>query len=274
MDGLVEVAERAGGEILRRYGDPGPVQEKGDRSPLTEADRASHALLVRELPRLLPGVPVLSEESEAREVRSRRDWRRLWIVDPLDGTKEFLKGTGEFTVNVALVDEGFPLLGVVHVPAQGRSYRASPALGAQVADVDGLRPIRSRTFPGDSPVLVASRDHSGPGVGALAAALGPAVRFTSMGSSLKFCLVAEGRADLYLRDLPTMEWDTAAAQSVLEHAGGAVYGLSRDGAGAPAGRFDGTRLRYNKDSLENPPFLAVGDPTGAWQDRIAEDPKA
>jgi len=182
---------------------------------------------------------VLSEESEEREVRGRRDWPRLWIVDSLDGMKEFLKGTGEFTVNE-----------------------------------DGLRPIRSRTFPGDSPVLVASRDHSGPGVGALAEALGPAGRFTGMGSSLKFCFVAEGHADLYLRDLPMMEWDTAAAQSVLEHAGGAVYGLSRDGAGALAGRFDGTRLRYNKDSLENPPFLAVGDPTGAWRERIAEDPKA
>ncbi|MSR22653.1 MAG: 3'(2'),5'-bisphosphate nucleotidase [Gemmatimonadetes bacterium] len=265
MDDLVRVARRAGEEILRWYGAPGAVHVKEDRTPLTEADRAAHRLLVRELPSIVPGVPVLSEESEGVERVDRLGWTRFWLVDPLDGTKEFLKGTGEFTVNVALIEDGRPVVGVVHVPATGRTYRASPALGAQMADKDGpFRPIRSRPFPPDSPVLVASRDHSGPGVEALARALGPSVQFTSLGSSLKFCVVAEGRADLYLRDLHTMEWDTAAAQCIVERAGGAVYGLISGGLSV------GVKLRYNKSTLENPPFLTVGDPSGAWRDMFGE----
>jgi 3'(2'), 5'-bisphosphate nucleotidase len=261
MDELVAIVRRAGREILRWYGDPGRVETKEDRTPLTEADRAGHRLLVRELAALVPELPVLSEESAEEEISERREWRRFWLVDPLDGTKEFLKGTGEFTVNVALVEEGRPVVGVVHAPALGRSYRASSRLGAQLSrGEEPFRPIRTRRFHREGPVMVASRDHAGPAVEELARALGPGVEFTTMGSSLKFCLVAEGRADLYPRDLPTMEWDTAAAQCVLERAGGAVYALPA--SGAPV---EGTELTYNKDTLENPPFLAVGDPRGDWR---------
>jgi 3'(2'), 5'-bisphosphate nucleotidase len=270
MAALVEVCLAAGHEILERYGSPGAVTEKEDRSPLTDADRAAHDLLVRELPTVAPGVPVLSEESPESEGAGRRSWERFWLVDPLDGTKEFLRRTGEFTVNVALVERGRPVVGVVHVPALGRTYRASPGRGAEVAEEAGgrglaaFRPIRTRPFRAEAPVLVASRDHAGPGVQALARALGPAVQFTSMGSSLKFCLVAEGKADLYLRDLPTMEWDTAAAQCVLEHAGGAVFDATP--SDLDAGTY--TPLRYNKDTLRNPPFLAAGDPRGSWRERL------
>ncbi len=262
IDDLLEIVYAAGREILQWYGNPGEVESKDNASPLTRADRAAHSLLVRELSAFTPDVPVLSEESPEEEVRDRRTWRRFWLVDPLDGTKEFLKGSGEFTVNVALVEEGRPVLGVVHVPPSGRTYRSTAERGAELGGVDDpFRSIRTRPFPSASPVLVASRDHAGPGVEALVRELDEkvegTVEFTSMGSSLKFCIVAEGKADLYLRDRPTMEWDTGAAQSVLERAGGGVYSLAA-----------GASLAYNKESLRNPPFLAVGDPSGPWRDLI------
>ncbi len=261
IDDLLAIVHGAGKEILRWYEEPVRVEIKTDNSPLTQADRAAHRHLVRELALLTPDVPVLSEESSEGEVRDRRRWSRFWLVDPLDGTKEFLKGSGEFTVNVALVEDGRPVLGVVHVPPTGRTYRATPELGAEVGGRDEpFRTIRARPFRESAPVLVASRDHAGPGVEALARELGDRsgreVEFTSMGSSLKFCILAEGGADLYLRDRPTMEWDTGAAQSVLERAGGGVYSL------------EGSVLGYNKASLKNPPFLAVGDPSGPWKDLI------
>ncbi|MEX0935959.1 MAG: 3'(2'),5'-bisphosphate nucleotidase CysQ [Gemmatimonadota bacterium] len=261
LDPLVDLTRSAGNEILRWYGNHGTVEEKEDRSPLTAADRAAHEHLLAGLADLTPGIPVLSEESPADEIAERLSWERFWLVDPLDGTKEFLKGTGEFTVNVALIEGGRPRIGVVHVPATGRTYRAAPDLGAQVTSTEGgWESIRARSFQADSPVLVASRDHAGPMVEALAAALGPGVEFTSMGSSLKFCLVAEGRADLYLRDRPTMEWDTGAAQCVVEYAGGIVVSLDEGTWGAPLG--------YNKSSLRNPGFLCIGDPEGPWEDLV------
>jgi len=266
VEALLQIVRDAGAEILRYYGAPGAVVEKEDRTPLTAADRAAHTLIVRELGRLTPDIPVLSEESEPDELEGREGWGRFWLVDPLDGTKEFLKRTGEFTVNVALIEAGVPTLGVVYVPALGVTYLGSEALGAQKSEGGGpFRSIRTRPFSTDpqaEPVLVASRDHAGPGVAALASALGERVRFTSMGSSLKFCLVAEGVADLYLRDLPTMEWDTGAAHAVLRHAGGEVYGV--EGAGQPA------PLRYNTPTLRNPHFLAVGDPSGPWRSLYQE----
>lgn len=274
IDDLVEIVTGTGEEILRWYGTDSGVTFKEDQSPLTEADRSAHHHLLRELPRLLPSLPVLSEESAAAEIADRRSWPRLWIVDPLDGTKEFLKGTGEFTVNVALVEGGRPILGVVHHPLSGRTWRASPSSGAEVADRGGeFQQIRTRRFPVEGPVCVASRDHRGPQVEALARALGPGVEFASIGSSLKFCLVAEGAADLYLRDLPTMEWDTAAAHCILEGAGGRVHRWPPEpnqGSGdlsdsSVRGIWSGETLRYNKDSLRNPGFLVVGDPDGGWQ---------
>ncbi|MEX0856289.1 MAG: 3'(2'),5'-bisphosphate nucleotidase CysQ [Gemmatimonadota bacterium] len=260
LDALTAVVWEAGQEILRHYAGSHTVVAKADGSPLTSADRAAHLLLTQELPKIL-AIPVLSEESEEIEVASRRDWPLHWLVDPLDGTKEFLSRSGEFTVNVALVGGGRPMVGVVHAPALRRSYRASPESGAEAAEgEDSFRSIRTRTFRRDRPVLVASRDHAGPGVRALAEVLGDAVSFASMGSSLKFCLVAEGRADLYLRDLPTMEWDTGAAQCVVEAAGGAVIALGGSRASHP--------LEYEKESLKNPPFLALGDPDGPWRELL------
>ncbi len=261
MESLAELVCEAGREILRWYGVPGVVEQKGDQTPLTAADRAAHVHLSDALSRLSPSIPVLSEESPPDAISGRESWGRFWLVDPLDGTKEFLKGTGEFTVNVALIEAGRPILGVVHAPALRCTYQASEEGGAEKANDDGrFWSIRTRRFDEDMPVLVGSRDHAGPAVGQLARSLGPAVEFTSMGSSLKFCLVAEGKADLYIRDRPTMEWDTGAAQCIVERAGGGVFALD-----APE---EETPLRYNKSDLRNPHFLCVGDPDGPWKDLI------
>lgn len=260
-DALVALVREAGEEILGWYGVPGEVEEKEDRTPLTAADLASHAHLINGLSRLSPSIPVLSEESPSEALVGRKSWGRFWLVDPLDGTKEFLKGTGEFTVNVALIEEGRPVVGIVHVPALGSTYRASEDWGAQKVGEDGrFQSIHSRGFEARAPVLVGSRDHAGPAVERLATLLGPGMEFTSMGSSLKFCLVAEGRADLYLRDRPTMEWDTAAAQCIVERAGGGVFALGDSLVGTP--------LQYNKLTLRNPRFVCVGDPDGPWRELI------
>jgi 3'(2'), 5'-bisphosphate nucleotidase len=258
LEDLTAIVRRAGDEILQHAPLLG-VEVKDDGSPLTIADRHAHQMLQRELGALLPGIPYLSEESDASSLGNRTSWRRYWLVDPIDGTKEFLKGTGEFTVNVALVDDGSVVAGVVHAPALDRTYRASLGNGAELCEGDEpFRPVRTRGFDARNPLLVASREHAGPGVRALAAAMGEKVEFTSMGSSLKFCLVAEGNADVYCRDLPTMEWDVAAAHCVLEQAGGYVFALAGPGLGPT--------LKYNKRSLANPPFVAVGDPSGPWRE--------
>jgi len=189
---------------------------------LTAADRVSHAHLVDGFSRLSPlntgtlrGVPL-------EALIGRRSWGRFWLVDPLDGMKEFLKGTGEFTVNVALIEEGRPVVGIVHVLALGSTHRTSEDWGAEKAGADGrFQSISSRGFDARAPVLVGSRDHAGTAVEQLSTLLGSTIEFTSMGSSLKFCLVAEGRADLYLRDRPTMEWDTRPRNVLLSGPEGA-----------------------------------------------------
>ena len=250
LDAVRTITAEAGRLILTHYGKPIPVEVKSDDSPLTQADRAAHHLLSDRLRALAPDVPVLSEESPAAEIAGREGWRRFWCVDPLDGTKEFIKGTGEFTVNVALIEDGEPVLGVVHVPVKGITYYAAKGEGA-FKQVGGAAPERIHARAADAAHLtvVASRDHAGPAVGAFVEnlkAAGSEVDLTSMGSSLKFCLVAEGAADLYPRTVPTMEWDTAAAQAVVEAAGGTLTTL------------DGERLRYNKPVLRNPSVLAAG----------------
>jgi 3'(2'), 5'-bisphosphate nucleotidase len=259
IEAVTELARLAGDEIMRRYGGKAPVDRKADGSPVTEADRAAHDVLERGLRDLAPSLGFVSEESAPETVIAGQIGGRFWLVDPLDGTKEFVQESGEFTVNVALVESGQVLLGVVHAPALDRTYRAERGSGAEMrAEGAGFESVRTRPFAAERPVLVASRSHSGPGVQALARALGPAVEFTSMGSSLKFCLVAEGKADLYLRDAPTMGWDTAAAQCVVEEAGGEVFAL----AGT---RVEGA-LRYDEADLRNPHFLCAGDPRGTWRD--------
>ncbi len=248
-----EIAAAAGARILSFYRGEGAVERKADASPLTQADMAAHELICRELRRLTPGIPVLSEESPAEEVARRQEWTDFWLVDPLDGTKEFIKQTGEFTVNLALIEEGEPILGIVHVPVQGLTYFAARGQGAyRSAGLEEPQRIRTRKADPATLAVVASRDHAGPMVRALLECL-PGAQTLSMGSSLKFCLVAEGRADLYLRDGPTMEWDTAAAQCIVEEAGGVVTDLER------------RRLRYNKPHLQNPLLVTVGDPSLGWE---------
>ena len=252
LDAVCDVAREAGRATLRFHGGPLTVERKGDDSPVTAADRAAHALIVEALRRLTPEVPVLSEEADEREWAARREWSTYWLVDPLDGTKEFIKGSGDFTVNIALISGMEPVLGVVHVPVTGVTYWGVKGRGAFRVDA-GQAPVALRTRAADPErlVIVASRDHAGPRVEALLARL-PTASTASLGSSLKFCLLAEGRADFYPRFSPTSEWDTAAAQCVLEAAGGRVTDTA------------GRRLGYNKEQILNPSFLAFGDPGPDW----------
>jgi 3'(2'), 5'-bisphosphate nucleotidase len=247
LDQVLQIAIRAGREILRFYGRSQGSDRKADGSPITQADRASHQLILKALQTLSPHLPVLSEES-AEEVKGEcLNWPQFWLVDPLDGTKEFLKGTHEFTVNICLVRDRVPALGVVHAPALNLSYYAENGRGAwKQAPPNPPSPIRTRSVPFDKLCIVTSRDHIGPGEIELLGRF-PTAEKASMGSSLKFCLVAEGQADLYPRLGPTMEWDTGAAQCVVEQAGGAVL----DPAGA--------RLLYQKPGLKNPSLFTLGD---------------
>ncbi|MGZ3460684.1 MAG: 3'(2'),5'-bisphosphate nucleotidase CysQ [Archangium sp.] len=259
VSAVCDVAREAGRATLQFYGGAVSVERKGDDSPLTAADKASHTLILEALRRLTPGLPVLSEESSELEVAERRKWSTFWLVDPLDGTKEFIKGTGEFTVNIALVSGTEPVLGVVHVPVTGVTYWGRKGGGAFMAQADQA-PVALHTRPANLErlVIVASKDHAGPRVEALLRRLTTAST-ASMGSSLKFCLVAEGRADFYPRLQPTCEWDTGAAQCVLEAAGGAVTDT------------EGRRLVYNKEQLTNPSFLAFGDPRQDWLALLGRD---
>ena len=251
-------AARAGGRaILGYYKQPLPHDVKADDSPLTQADLAAHRAILDRLTAATPDIPVLSEESDPGDLAARSSWRRFWCVDPLDGTKEFIKATtGEFTVNIALVEDGEPVLGVVHVPVQDATYFAADGLAwKQTGDAEPAR-IATRALPDRQLVVVASRDHAGPEVAAFldrATLDGREVESASMGSSLKFCLVAEGAADVYPRTVPTFEWDTAAAQAVVEAAGGGVSTR------------DGRRLAYNKDDLRNPSVFAWGDSDLDWR---------
>jgi 3'(2'), 5'-bisphosphate nucleotidase len=252
-DRLHAVAAEAGAAILAVYRRSGAMQVeyKADETPLTEADRAAHASIVAGLERLAPGIPVVSEEDGFAGDPAATMAGDYWLVDPLDGTKEFLKRTDEFTVNIAHVRDGVPVAAVVHAPALGASWLTT-SRGAERWDGSGRTPIRV-SAPADPDALrvVASRDHAGPAVAALLARL-PGARTLSMGSSLKFCLVAEGRADLYFRDGPTMPWDTAAAHGVLRAAGGDVLDL------------DGAPLRYLAPRRRNPSFVALGDRALPW----------
>lgn len=244
---------------MRFYHNGASVTFKTDATPLTAADEASHEFLVNSLQWLLRDASIISEESDGISGRCINNSELFWLVDPLDGTKEFVKRTNEFTVNVALVEHGTPVLGVVHAPALNRTYYGARNLGAWCQNGQE-QPIQISTRQaGSSPLhVVASKDHAGPLVSALLARL-KNPQLQSMGSSLKFCLVAEGKADLYLRDLPTMEWDTAAAQCVVEAAGGGVYSL------------DGQTLRYGKPGLKNPAIMTVGDARFDWRRLITQE---
>jgi 3'(2'), 5'-bisphosphate nucleotidase len=247
---LTALARQAGDAILAVYeSDDFHIESKQDSSPLTAADLAAHRVLVEGLRRLTPQIPVLSEESSDIPWATRQGWSRHWLVDPLDGTKEFIKRNGEFTVNIALIEGGEPTLGVVYQPTTGITWTGARGLGAARAQGQGAaHPIQARAAA--SPLVVSvSRSHPEPALEALLAQIGPHER-RALGSSLKLCLIAEGAVDLYPRLGPTSEWDTAAAQAVLEAAGGVML------------QPDGQPMRYNQqESLLNPHFYAMGDPS-------------
>ncbi len=252
-DDVGATAVEAGAAILEVYGQDFDVVTKDDDSPLTQADLASHRVITAALSRLTPDVPVLSEESADVPFEQRASWREYWLVDPLDGTKEFIKRNGEFTVNIALVRDHEPVLGVVHVPVGGVTYSGVVGAGAWRDGPDGAaQAIAVRRPCATPPVIVGSRSHASPELVDRLAPLGD-YELVSMGSSLKFCLLAEGRADFYPRLGPTSEWDTAAAHAVVLAAGGSIVTL------------DGAPLRYNlKPSLLNPAFFAIADPQRDW----------
>jgi len=258
LDAVTDLAREAGEAVkaIYRRGDGVAVETKADDSPLTEADLASQKVLLAGLEKLTPEIPQLSEETAAAPYAERRGWQRFWAIDPLDGTKEFLKRNGEFTVNVALIEAGEPILGVVHAPVLGRTYGGARGLGAFRVDGEGRRAIRAEGTGEEVLHVVASRSHKGPHLEAFLEAL-PEHRLVSMGSSLKLCLVAEGAADLYPRLGPTMEWDTAAAQAVVTAAGGRVVDP------------EGGALAYNKENLLNPFFLVIGERPIPWREAWA-----
>lgn len=250
----VALTREAGRAVLGVYATAFTVQSKDDASPLTEADLRSQAILLQGLRRLAPEVPILSEEAESapRAVRARWDW--LWVVDPLDGTREFVQRNGEFTVNVALVHGNRPVLGVVHAPVLEHDYYACEGYGAFCSDTKAAgRPIRVAAQAARPVRVVGSRSHRGSSLDSFLGRLGPH-ELVAVGSSLKFCLLAEGRADVYPRLGPTCEWDTAAGQCVLEQAGGQVVDLQ------------GRPLEYNaRDGLVNPHFIAFADARTDWR---------
>ena len=257
LSGLVQLSHRAGDAIMEIYQRDFDVTTKADDSPLTQADLASHDVITRALAVLTPDIPILSEESGDIGPAERLSWSRYWLIDPLDGTKEFINRNGEFTVNIALIDEHRPRLGIVHVPVRQKTYFGVVGEGAWLQNgSEPARRIHTRRPAADIPVVVGSRSHANPALKACLAPIG-AHDMISMGSSLKFCLVAEGAADLYPRLGPTSEWDTAAAQALVEAAGGQVVTL------------DGVPLAYNaKEDILNPWFIVMGDPGADWLGRL------
>lgn len=249
FDALCALAREAGQATLTYWNQPLQVISKTDDSPVTAADLAAHNLILQGLNRLTPDIPVLSEEDASAALVERLAWERFWLVDPLDGTKEFIAGTDEYTVNIALIEQGQVRLGIVGVPARDCLYWGGLELGAWRRLATGpAEPIRTRPF-GSEIEVVASRRHTSPEQQRMLARLESKcpVRLVTVGSSLKFCLIAEGRADLYPRFAPTSQWDTAAAQAVVEGAGGQVIGL------------DGERFGYpTRESWLNPWFIAMG----------------
>ena len=254
-EGVIALAQDAAAAILGIYESEFAVQHKDDDSPLTAADLAAHRCIVDGLARLTPDIPVLSEES-AHEVSTaqRRQWSRLWMVDPLDGTREFVKRNGEFTVNIALIEDGVAVFGVVQAPVTGALWHGGATLGAFHRNGGNEVPVRVRA-PATAPLRVAaSRSHRDTRTEAFIARMGE-VKPLGLGSSLKFCKLAEGGLDVYPRFGPTSEWDTAAGQCVLEGAGGAVL----DTQGRP--------FRYNqRDRILNGDFIALGDTALPWKD--------
>jgi 3'(2'), 5'-bisphosphate nucleotidase len=258
----VNIARDAGKAILNIYNAGFNVEEKEDNSPLTEADLASHNLIIKRLKELTPDIPILSEESAKLPFEERASWKTYWLVDPLDGTREFIKRNGEFTVNIALVRQHESIIGVINVPVLGIDYYAWEGGGAYKIENGGAAKrisVKKLDQSNNTQLTVAgSRSHGSEMMQQYIAKLGN-VEMISMGSSLKFCLVAEGRADLYPRLGLTSEWDTAAAHCIVVQAGGYIT------------KTDMSPLEYNtKDSLLNPYFFVYGDNSRDWSQYLDE----
>ena len=257
-EAVIALAREAAARILEVYETRFDVEHKDDASPLTEADLASHHCIVDGLAKLAPEIPILSEESAHQvPLAVRRGWSRLWLVDPLDGTREFVKRNGEFTVNIALIEDGVSVFGVIQQPVTGTLWHGAPGQGAwrregAAADV-AIAATRAPTPPLR---VAASRSHRDARTEAFLQRMGE-THPLAQGSSLKFCRIAEGALDVYPRFGPTSEWDTAAAQAIVEGAGGVVI----DPRGRP--------LRYNlRDTILNGDFIALGDPELPWREWI------
>lgn len=255
-DRCLAVAEAAGRLIMNVYRQDFDVTMKPDQSPVTQADIAAHRLIADSLGHLDPSLPCLSEEAAHADYETRRHWTRYWLIDPLDGTKEFIRRNDEFTVNIALIENHAPIIGIVHAPALDLSYLAAKGAGCERIRGGARCAISVRRVP-KRPSLAISKSHRNPELESLLASL-PPHESISRGSSLKLCLVAEGGADCYPRTGLTSEWDTAAGQCIVEQAGGQVRTLP-----------DWGRLRYNtKPSLLNPEFVAIGDPDYGWREKL------
>ena len=253
IESLISTCKDASEAILNIYeGDDFSVKSKNDNSPVTAADFAAHKIIQQALKKITPSIPQLSEEGTTTTIEQRQQWDTFWCIDPLDGTKEFINRNDEFTINIALINQNKPILGIIYVPTTQTAYWGSSELGAwkQTANQPAAQ-IRSRPL-GEELIVVASRRH---GQDANYSLLKPIqhhfkhVRSTGIGSSLKMCLIAEGVADFYPRLYPTSEWDTAAAQAIVEAAGGRLVNSENLDP-----------LTYNKVSLENPYFFVCGDP--------------
>lgn len=255
-----EIAEQAGDKIMKIYREGFEVEEKKDRSPLTTADMASHNFIYNRLTELTPDIPILSEESRSIPYSERSSWETYWLIDPLDGTREFIKRNDEFTVNIALVKKQSAVLGVVYIPAQEICYYASKDNGAfkRPRNSSPTNIHTRHSSPSENPTICGSRSHAGKSLRTLLAQIGN-YKLISFGSSIKTCLVADGSADIYPRFGPTSEWDTAAAHCIVDEAGGTLVDLELN------------IVQYNnKDSLLNPSFIVVGDFNSEWREFISE----
>lgn len=255
---VIEMAKEAGSAIMQVYSTDFDVTRKDDNSPLTQADLAAHEVIVTALSTLTPNIPILTEESEPIDFQTRKQWQQYWLIDPLDGTREFIKRNGEFTVNIALIDQKKPVLGVVLAPVTGLLYYACRGCGAYKRNSAlPIEKIHTRTLNLNSLTIAGSRSHTSEAMqnflNNVERSNGFKPELISMGSSLKICLVAEGLADVYPRLGPTSEWDTAAAHCILLEAGGDIVDEAGD------------RLMYNsKSSLLNPSFFAHGAGEQHW----------
>ncbi len=243
LEKIVEIAQKAGDAIMQIYKEDFSIEYKEDNSPLTQADLASNTIICESLTALHPSIPIMSEENAQVEYSERKEWEYYWCIDPIDGTKEFIKKNGEFTVNIALIYKNTPVLGVVYAPALKDMYKAKKGEGAYKNNQK--LPLHVNTSPDEKLVVVASKSHLSEETQAFIDALETKkTEQVSKGSSLKLCMVAEGVADIYPRLAPTMEWDTAASDAIVRESGKMSFQYKNN-----------LPMVYNKENLLNPWFV-------------------